>query len=99
LLNNHDPEPREPGPQSKVGPGVVSTVCGYMREDGFTLVTRKYKQKREIKLTKAERYRKPGNSHTTARLSKSKKGAKPNMAINRQIENQEDKHEQGAHSI
>jgi Reverse transcriptase (RNA-dependent DNA polymerase) len=51
--------------------GILSTVCGYMSDDGFTIVQRKYRQKKAQDNAKS-------NGHRTKRLSKEKETAKAN---------------------
>jgi hypothetical protein len=51
--------------------GMVSTVCGYMSDDGFTIVQRKYKKEVANDKTKS-------NGHRAKCLSKEKELAKAN---------------------
>jgi hypothetical protein len=51
--------------------GMLSTVCGYMSDDGFTMVQRKYKKKVSHDKTKS-------NGHRAKCLSKGKETAKAN---------------------
>jgi hypothetical protein len=50
---------------------VLSTVCGYMSDDGFTIVQRKYKKK-------VSQGKEKSNGHRAKRLSKEKETAKAN---------------------
>jgi hypothetical protein len=58
--------------------GVLSTVCGYMSDDGFTMVQRKYKKKMSPDETAGKRVRTTGNGHRTKCLSKGSERAKAN---------------------
>jgi hypothetical protein len=51
--------------------GILSTVCGYMSDDGFTIVRRKYK-------TKVSQDKEKSNGHRAKRLSNEKETAKAN---------------------
>jgi phage/plasmid primase-like uncharacterized protein len=51
--------------------GVLSTVCGYMSGDGFTIVQHKYKKK-------VSQDKEKSNGHRAKRLSKRKETAKAN---------------------
>jgi hypothetical protein len=58
--------------------GVLSTVCGYMSDDGFTMVQRKYKQKRARDKISAKTSRANANGHGTNSVSKDTETAKAN---------------------
>jgi hypothetical protein len=51
--------------------GILSTICGQMSDDGFTIVQRKYRKKIAQDKTKS-------NGHRTKRLSKETETAKAN---------------------
>jgi hypothetical protein len=56
--------------------GVLSTVCGYMSDDGFTIVQRKYRTKRQQDTIEGKRSRTESNGHQAKCLSKRKETAK-----------------------
>jgi hypothetical protein len=58
--------------------GVLSTVRGYMSDDGFTIVRRKYRNKVSQDKTERRRINGESNGHTTKSLSKRKETAKAN---------------------
>jgi hypothetical protein len=64
LENENDRDDHDQG-------GVLSTVCGYMSDDGFTIVQRKYKKK-------VSQDKEKSNGHRAKRLSKEKETAKAN---------------------
>jgi hypothetical protein len=65
LENENDRDDHDQG-------GMLSTVCGYMSDDGFTIVQRKYKKKVSPDKEKS-------NGHRAKRLSKGKETVKGNV--------------------
>jgi hypothetical protein len=58
--------------------GVLSTVCGYMSDDGFTIVKRKYRNKMSQDKIESKRVTATSNGHRAKSLSKEKETAKAN---------------------
>jgi hypothetical protein len=56
--------------------GILSTVCGYMSDDGFTIVQRKYRKKVSQGNSEGELVKTTSNGHRTKSLSKRKETAK-----------------------